>query len=507
MKKKDSLLRLLNPKYLQKEVHAYGYNFSQKSHFGMIACVVIGAVAIGLLFKLSFSLITLIGAAGIIILPVMVLDMYKRMYQQKRFDEVGQYMEQIVRSFQKEQKIYSSLIECEKVFEAGKMKEVIQEAIECIENSNPTKDALAIIEENYSCDKLRATHEFLLNAEEHGGSGDFLESSKMLIRDNNIWVRSGYTFHSQRKQQYTDTLVGIAIATVLCAVILYILNYLGTILGDLSVGFDIFSQPFIQGSSTLYILLAMVIVIKSSHKLTGDWLRDNHIVKESILLSDYETVINYDDAKSSRKSLIWAAPFLVIGVLSYLFFSKILCAIMFGLAVFMLVQHKIGYAIALNTVKDELGNSIPIWFMDLGLLLQHNTVYVALSKSYDNADVIIQKELDRLFDALNDNPGSVEPYLDFCCKFQMPEITSCMKMLYSVSEEGIGDKKMQLDNFIESVYDMQVRADKKRKEGMELSYQRFFFYPLAITTLKMAGDLTYGMVLALTLFGSMQIGG
>lgn len=82
-----------------------------------------------------------------------------------------------------------------------------------------------------------------------------------------------------------------------------------------------------------------------------------------------------------------------------------------------------------------------------------------------------------------------------------------MKMLYSVSEQGIGDKKMQLDGFIQSVYEMQNRADERKKEDMELKYQRFFFYPIAITTLKMAGDMTYGIMLALSLMSSIHIGG
>ena len=506
-KRKDSVLRLLNPKYLQKEVHVYGYNFSQKSHLGMIACVLIGAIAIGMLFKLSVPLITSIGVVGIIILPVMILDMYKRMYQQKRFDEVGQYMEQVVRAFQKEQKIYASLIECEKIFEPGRMKEVLRQAIDAIKQSKTAQEALAIIEANYTCDKIHATHEFLLNAEEHGGTNDFFESSNMLIRDNSMWIRRGYTYHSQRKQQYTDTLLGILVATILCAVVLYVLNYIGTVLRDLTSGFDIFSQPFIQFSSILYVFFAIGIVLKSSHKLTDDWLKDNQVVNEELLTNDYETVMNYDEKKSSKKSLVWAAPFLIGGLLSYLFVSKILCAVMLMLAVFMLVQHKVGYAIALNTIKEELGNAIPIWFMDLNLLLHHNTVYVALQKSYDNADIIIKKELDCLFDELDKTPDSVEPYLRFCNKFQIPEISGCMKMLYSVSEQGIGDKKMQLDNFIGSVYEMQSRADEKRKENMELKYQRFFFYPIAITTLKMAGDLTYGIMLALSLMSSIHIGG
>ena len=505
-KKKDSFILLLNPKYLQKEVHAYGYNFSEKAHIGMIFCIILGATAIGLLFKLEVPFIVAISICGIIMLPIMVLDMYKRMYQQKRFEEAGDYMEQIVRAFQKSQKIYTALKECKETFKDGKMRESIQEAIQCMDQSKGAREALEIINKNFECAKIRSTNDFLLNAEEHGGSDDFMDSSNMLIDDNALWVRRGYALHMTKKQQYIEMLLSILFCTLLCAGMLYGLNYLGSVITQMgTVGFDIFAQKLIQITSIVFILFSMFICVRSSHSLSGDWLQINATTNKQLLVDDYTAVINYDEQKSRKKSIIMAAPFLIAVVPVYLFVNKFLCIVLILISLFLLFQHRIGHNIALNAVKQNLGIEIPIWLMDLTLLLQHNTVYVALQKSRENASEIIQLELDKLFEEMEENPGSIEPYNNFMEKFHMPEVASCMKLLYSIAENGTMDKNIQLNNLIESIQKMQERSDEILNERNAFEHRRYFSYPMAVTTIKLALDCTYGMLLALNFIGSVTV--
>ena len=103
MKKKKYFknLKLLNPKNLAKEVHVYGYHFSWRTHTLTILCSLLGISAIAVLFKLKpmFFGITILVLG--IILPVFILNMYKSMYEQKRFSDAVTYSEQILYSFQK----------------------------------------------------------------------------------------------------------------------------------------------------------------------------------------------------------------------------------------------------------------------------------------------------------------------------------------------------------------------------------------------------------------------
>ena len=104
-KKRMHVFRLLNPKNLQKEVHVYGYNFSERTHLLILFLTLLGLIAIGLVFRIRPFGMAVIGAGALCAIPVLVLDMYKRMYQQKRFEDVLSYMEQMLYSFQKNGKI------------------------------------------------------------------------------------------------------------------------------------------------------------------------------------------------------------------------------------------------------------------------------------------------------------------------------------------------------------------------------------------------------------------
>lgn len=111
-----------NPMNLQKEVHRYGYNFEWKTYLLTIFFVFLLIGAVGMFFKLELVYIVAVGTVALSMLPVLIIDMYRRMYEQKRFADVTDYMEQILFSFRKERKILSALRECEQALPDGQMK-------------------------------------------------------------------------------------------------------------------------------------------------------------------------------------------------------------------------------------------------------------------------------------------------------------------------------------------------------------------------------------------------
>ena len=78
-------LTFWNPKNLQKKVDMYGYHFSWKTHAVMIFLALAGVIGIGAVFRLKAGGVVIALTAVIMMLPVLVLDMYHKMYEQKRF--------------------------------------------------------------------------------------------------------------------------------------------------------------------------------------------------------------------------------------------------------------------------------------------------------------------------------------------------------------------------------------------------------------------------------------
>lgn len=509
-KKKIHVLKLLNHKNLQREVHMYGYHYSSKTHLMLIAGVLAGSIAIGLIFRLSAPFVLALTAASLLVLPLLILSMYQKMYEQKRFSEAGQYIEQMLYSFLKNQKIYVALKECISVFKEGQMHDVIEQAAAHIDrgmadtDAGVLREALAMIEEAYPCEKIKASDEFMLSVEERGG--EFEESTDILLMDTNVWMRSCYGLQAQKKQQHIEVVLCILVSTILCGVVLYALNWAGSLFPQAGK-FDVFSYYLIQFTSTVFIIFNLIVFYKSSKNLATDWLENRAGNDEKLILSGYHTVMSYEQRKERRKSLIYAAPFFIAAVPLYIFSKTILAVISLLLAVFLLFQHKIGYNLAKSTVEKELYVVFPQWLMDMALLLQNNNVYVSIQKSYENAPNLLKPELEALLKRIEEQPDEVTSYTGFFGKFGVQEIFSCMQMLYTVSETGNGDIKVQMENLMKRIFQMQENAEKLMQEHTKFKMEVLFSYPMAATCIKMAVDMTFGMVIMLAMLGNMQIGG
>ena len=199
-----------NPKNLQKKVDMYGYHFSWKEHTMMIFMALAGVFGVGVVFQLKTGGVVAALAAVLAMLPILVLDMYRKMYEQKRFADAAEYMEQMLYAFQKSGKILSALKETREIFEEGKMRSCIEQVILKLEfgefaiGENIFKEALEPLESQYQCPKIKMVHELLINAEEHGG--EMNESALILLEDIELWKRRGYQLQAEKKKAIRTTL-------------------------------------------------------------------------------------------------------------------------------------------------------------------------------------------------------------------------------------------------------------------------------------------------------------
>ena len=509
MKKKSKVsasIKLLNPKQLEREVHVYGYDFSWKKHILLILSTLLGICIIGILFRLnSFFFSLIVGISGIM-LPLFILDMYKRMFEQKRFSDAVTYAEQILYSFQKSRKVVSALKETTEIFEDGKMKRTLEDAIEHLESGQSDsekgvlREALEIIENPYSCVKIHMVHELLISSEEYGG--DMTNSIPLILNDIEMWKRRGYKLMADKKKSHTDNIISIVVATILCAVALYVIDSMGKMFPN-ATNINVFQTDIIQVSSFLFILLMIYVLAKSFRSLSGNWLQTDSLHDAKYVLSSYETVINFDEAKEKKKSILFSIPFLIGAGVSIYFKLTGLCILFILIAVFMLMQHNIGYKIAKKDINKELYLSLPQWLIEIALLLQSNNVQVSILKSSKEAPPVLKVELDQLAERLQERPGELSTYTSFCNRFDVPEIQSCMKMLHAISESGIGNADIQITNLVKRVYEMQNFADAIRSQSEAFKMQLIFTYPVLAATVKLLVDLTFGTIFMFQMLGSM----
>lgn len=501
------IFSLLNPKNLEKEVHMYGYNFNWKTHIVLILSSLFGISVIGIIFQLAPVYLAITVVAVFIMLPVLVLDMYKRMFEQKRFSDVCTYMEQMLYAYQKDGKILSALRETRDIFEPGQMRDAIENAIAYMEagvsrtERGFLREGFDIIEGIYENVKLRTVHDTLISGEQYGG--DISRAILILLEDIELWKRRGYKLQAKKKQQHTDNIISIIVATTLCAVALYVLDGMRKLFPTVTTDILILQVPVIQVTSFVFLLFMLYVMAKSFRSLTADWLKEDQMYSTKYIMDCYEKVINYDESKEKRKSLLYAAPFLIAVIPVYIWVNHWVAVVCLVLAGVMLIQHRIGYNLSKSDVTNELYATMPQWMIQIALLLQNNNVQVALTKSIESAPAVLQEELRRLVERLAETPDSLAAYTAFCKDFDVPETQSLMKMLHSISESGIGDSDVQISNMLQRVGEMQVMADEKRDESINFKMRMIFSYPVLAATAKLLIDLTIGIVYMMGMLSNM----
>ncbi len=497
---------LLHPKNLAREVHIYGYHFSWKTHSAWILGALLGCGMLGLLFRLKAVYVAIIAVAVSLVLPVLVLDMYKRMYEQKRFADAAAYMEQMLYSFQKTGKVTGALKETREIFAEGQMRQCVDAAICHMELGKPRSaqgvlaEGLALVEEQYGCAKLTMVHKLLCTTESYGGAAE--ESILLLLKDIERWKKRKYQLQAEKKKYHMDNVISIVVAVILCAVALYVLEAMQQMFGERNTA-DIFSIPVIQVSSTIFILLLLKILVKSTKELTEDWLNEPELHASPYILHSYEQIRKYEK-KEGGKWKGWAAAVL-LGIMAAAFAcgQTVVAAVSLTTLGIVLVYQKMVYRLAKKDVTEAMYLALPQWMIELMLLLQHNNVQVALMKSADGAPAVLKPELTLLQERMMQSPGELQTYTRFCQSFDLPEASGCMRMLHAFSENGTGNLGVQLNQFLERIGQMQDCADVIRDGNIAFHMKLIFSYPVLAAIGKLLIDFTVGMAVMLQVLGGI----
>lgn len=460
------IVKYLNPKDLAKEVHVYGYDFSWKRHLMILLGAVLLMSLIAGIYRLDVILFAVIILILLITLPSLILNTYKRMFEQKRFEDASVYAEQMLYSFQKNGKIMSSLQETSELFAEGRMKWAIEDAIHYLETgiartkAGTLREALSIVEKVCICKEIHLVHELLLGCEEHGG--DAQKSIVLLLEDIELWKRRCYRLQADKKICHADNVTSIGVAMLLCAIALFVLDTMGRMFQSASY-VSIFSNIWIQWSSFLFLTFMIKVFSVSMKRMSADWIQERELQNETYLLSCYQQVIR--DERRGRRHF--------------------------------------GYRMARKDVSNALYIILPQWMMEMALLLQHNNVQVSIEKSIQSASPLLKAELRQLQERLRKNPDKLRSYTDFCKDFDVPEIQSVMKMLHAISESGTGNADIQMHNLLKRVQEMQDMAEAISNKQILFRMRMIFTYPVLAATLKLMADLTVGMLYMLKLLGNL----
>ncbi len=482
MKKIKNIWKYLNPKNLQKDIHMYGYEYKLSQHILVMSGVILGLIIAGGALGIGYVGIVLLCVGFILTLPISVMNIYVNLFEQKKFVDVSNYIEQLLYSFKRQSKILSALEDTLLLYPDGMMHNKIVQMIKYLQNTqdseNIYENAFAIMEQEYDCEMVRKTHAFVTNVEIYGG--EYEQSADILILDRNKWVTRVVEAQEQKKSVKRNMMISVVLSMGIVCMMSFIIpsqfNYLQ------STGI----AQFITG---IAIIANYAIWLYVTCRLSGSWIVIGESISEKQIDNLYRISLN-NTSKSKTVSYVKTLIITSTVLATWFITGKIQMVFMVAVIGYLLLtDEKRKKKRAYKILRREVEKAFPEWMLAISLLLQTDNVQVAIDKSMKDAPYVLKYELHMFMEKIQVNPTGIEPYLQFCEYLKIEDIQSAMKMLYAMSQYGAEDISKQIYAFVERNAGMQDRSERMKMEDYLSGMGFFVLAPMLIGSLKLMGDM------------------
>ncbi|MBS7006960.1 hypothetical protein [Anaerostipes sp.] len=474
------ILRYLKYTNLKKEIHGYGYSYSFKKYLFTLFLSFAGILLAGRFFHLKIFYITALGIIYLCFFPIIIIRQFQYLYEQQRFRDVVNYLEQMIYSFKKQPKIIVALEETKQLCE-GRILQLINEAEVSISHPGTEGDlypsALSCIEQEYQCDRMKMLHDYLVKVENLGGQ--YQSTLNIILDDIKEWTERTYLFQKERKSMKFKIVLSLAAS----------LGVAGTTVMMLSSDDmleKVLEGQFYQVSAFLLLLMFLFLLLGAQKLLTGTWLKDTTDEHQKQIEKDFRKMREEKDGKQPWIITAVSFPILLLGFdWQNLYIIGAVAALILAAWETPALKKKNAERRLVKEVKQKF----PYWLRGIALSLQTENVYVAIRDSLPDAPYVLKEQIEKLLRDIDREPESVLPYQDFLSEFELPEIQSAARMLYSLTNSGKNDSEAQINTLIHRNNVLMDKAEWLQNENEIAGIGVLTFVPMVLATFKMIIDL------------------
>ena len=438
------------------------------------------------LLKLSIWTCLAIGVFAIWMIPKYRTRYRKMKEYQQRFFDVSMYLDTILYSFMKEEKVELAVRDVHQALPEGKMKMVVGMAHDYMmmayEEVEFLGESLAMIDQEYPCKRMRDVHKFMTHVEYYGG--EIEKPIRLLLADKSRWEKRIKEEIASRNKQFVDVLLSVVASLVICSAILYLPI----------MDMDISAEPLLQVLAFVLIVIDAGILYRAQGYVTVDWIGLQLQENENIYEKKLQEYQDYDEQKQRKLSYILAAIGASVTGIVFCVGNPWMTMVCLLVTLLFVNQHKVGKYLLEKNLRREIMYAFPNWLLDLVLLLQSENVQMALQKSKEFVPGVLRKELYQLTDLLELEPESAKPYHEFLKDFYIPEVHSAMGILYSIAIGNSGNADKQISELVDKnleLLDMTERQMLKKQAG---GMQVLFLLPVLVASFKLIADMMVLMV-------------
>lgn len=481
------LFKLINPKNLLREIKIMGIESPTSivlSFYGIFALLLL---TIEILLKINIFIFAIMLLTTFIFVPAYIYYYFKRKYELRKYSEVSQYIEQMLYAFKDNNKVLKSLYDIQPIFDNSLLKNDIAAEIEDIQEYD-IETAFKNFEKKYECPKLTQMNKFLLEVEQLGGTHD--EMIELLLEDKRAWEERTLVFQKEKNNKLLTVALSVIISFAVCVLMDKILP----------AQVDITKNVVVQIGTALVYIIDLALYWSANKICSASLLNISKSLKDSEVKMYYKYIMNYNahaEMIKGLKMLPIPVGIIIVGLVMKMYWVCGIGAVMF---LYYMFHYKFTYNSRKKAIMNEINVQFPRWLMQMALLVQFNSVQVALYKSIEDAGIVLQPELIKLNNELRENPTAIEPYLNFMHDFNIPEVTSTLRMFYAISSGAGTDTQSQINNIVKK---NSVLADKSEKLAFESSLsglQALFLTPQLSGGVKLLIDM---VVFFLVFMGNM----
>lgn len=488
------ILRYMNPKNLIRTIQSYGYDFSLKKYFLTLGMFLMGMICLAYIMGLTMYQISLLGLVLAGFIPRIILNTYIQLYEKKKFLDISSYLEQMLFSFRRKSKIINALEDTELLFQDGLIGNHINKMLDYILSAeaegNLYEEAFSILEAEYDCEIVRKVHGFMIRVEASGG--EHKDSADILIQDRNRWVKRIMKAQKERELVKRNVTIGIMLSLIVIIMTIYMVP---------SDVVDIHTNIISQISSWFALVLNFVLWVFVQTKLSGSWIHEQQFISDQQIGKYYQRIKDVKSENFIRKYIV-VILLLIVSSCGYIFTKSFTYIILGGFLCYIVVTlPKRLYKISKNHLKQEVEKAFSDWMLSLSLHLQIENVQRGIQASIPLAPYVLQEELELLQVKIEQQPTSIEPYLEFFDILEIQEVQSAMRMLYAISQSGGDEITKQIHGLVERNSELQDKSAKIKTEEYLAGMGACVLLPMVIGCVKMLVDMG---LLMYSLMGEMQ---
>lgn len=464
-------------KNLQETASSYGYEYTL-NEFIIQSCAIIGIVlGVSYVSQLKGLYLAWISIIALLSIPFLIYAYFKQMYATKRFEMVQSYLSNVLPVFMQKPK-FRYAIEEVRDMSSKQMRQSLNHALSYIDTNtddeNVVGTAMSFIEMEFPNSRIKSVHK-LMSDIENGNSESYVDICENMYIDIEGWIRRVYNFQKELKSRRTSLLMLCGFSIILNTIFVYMY---GT--SEVFVGFT--DKTLYQVSTFIFIAAVFIVMALVITMLHGGWLVDDSKDKDTEEKIKAYNYIHTHDGSIKKNDVIvsfifFVGAFYMISILG----NKMGWALIMLAAIF-LFRSKMNYTSQKKKVSDTLMIEFPVWLRTVALNLNDMTVIVSMEKSMETCSFLMKKELDKFFEEYNENPTSIAAFNNFLSEYDIDDVQSSMKILYTIQSMSKEDVNNQVTIIIQRNQELLAKTEQMQNEESLGAAELLGYMPMILLT-------------------------